>query len=147
MRPINLSLASGFSLLFSSTANLSPVSASSLPFPPTSPLQNSGTVGGHILNPSWLVRARNTIIESIWPVSSQSAAKAVNASLCHSSNPPLKLLARYGGDVVLRFDIKSQEERDALASAIKILFLDVWEFTADWVDIRLSKDVVSCRTQ
>lgn len=44
--------------------------------------------------------------------------------------------------MVLRFDIGSIEEAEALAEAVHILFLDVWEFTTDWVDIRLSKDVV-----
>ena len=52
-------------------------------------------------------------------------------------------MARYGGDLVLRFEINSIEEAKALAEAINVLFLDVWEFTTEWVDIRLSKDVVS----
>ena len=43
----------------------------------------------------------------------------------------------------MRFDINSIHEAEALAQAINVLFLDVWEFTTDWVDIRLSKDVVS----
>ncbi|KAL8807807.1 MAG: hypothetical protein Q9182_000456 [Xanthomendoza sp. 2 TL-2023] len=30
----------------------------------------------------------------------------------------------------------------ALADAVNVLFLDVWEFNAGWVDVRLSKDVV-----
>ncbi len=44
---------------------------------------------------------------------------------------------------MLRFEINSIEDAKALAEAINVLFLDVWEFTTDWVDIRLSKDVVS----
>ena len=44
---------------------------------------------------------------------------------------------------MLRFEINSIEEAKALAEAINVLFLDVWEFTTEWVDIRLSKDVVS----
>lgn len=44
--------------------------------------------------------------------------------------------------MVLRFQIQSLEESTALSEAIYVLMLDVWEFTADWVDIRLSKDVV-----
>ena len=43
---------------------------------------------------------------------------------------------------MLRFDIKIEEEAKALADAVNVLFLDVWEFTNDWVDVRLSKDVV-----
>ena len=45
---------------------------------------------------------------------------------------------------MLRFRFRSTEEAKALASAIRTLFLDVWEFSNDWVDIRLSKDVVCC---
>lgn len=45
--------------------------------------------------------------------------------------------------MVLRFEIRSAEEAQALSDAIDVLLLDVWEFTPDWVDIRLSKDVVS----
>ena len=44
--------------------------------------------------------------------------------------------------MVLRFKIQTAEEAQALAEATNILFLDVWEFTSEWVDIRLSKDVV-----
>ena len=35
------------------------------------------------------------------------------------------------------------DEAKALSQAIHVLFLDIWEFTTHWVDIRLSKDVVS----
>lgn len=42
----------------------------------------------------------------------------------------------------MRFNIGSAEEASALAEAVNVLFLDVWEFNSDWVDIRLSKDVV-----
>ncbi|KAI9760969.1 MAG: putative metallocarboxypeptidase ecm14 [Chaenotheca gracillima] len=58
------------------------------------------------------------------------------------ARPPARLLTRYGGDVVLRFKMKTVEESHALTEAINVLFLDVWEFRDDWVDIRLSKDVV-----
>jgi extracellular matrix protein 14 len=53
-----------------------------------------------------------------------------------------KLVAQYSEDVVLRFKIRTVEEASALAEAADVLFLDVWEFTDDWADIRLSKDVV-----
>lgn len=57
-----------------------------------------------------------------------------------------KLLARYGEDIVVRFNISTAEEASALAEAADILFLDVWEFNEDWVDIRIAKDVVSMNT-
>ncbi|KAL8792710.1 MAG: hypothetical protein Q9195_004685 [Heterodermia aff. obscurata] len=58
------------------------------------------------------------------------------------ASPPPSLLSRYGGDVVLRFEIRTPEEAAALAEAVDVLFLDVWEFTTEWADIRLSKDIV-----
>lgn len=45
--------------------------------------------------------------------------------------------------MVLRFNVSSVDEAKALAEAIDVLILDVWEFTTDWVDIRLSRDIVS----
>ncbi|KAL9006249.1 MAG: hypothetical protein Q9188_001021 [Gyalolechia gomerana] len=59
-----------------------------------------------------------------------------------SNTPPPTVLASYGGDIVLRFKVSSAEEATALTEAINVLFLDVWEFNSDWVDIRLSKGVV-----
>ena len=43
---------------------------------------------------------------------------------------------------MLRFKINSEEEAKALADVSDILYLDVWESTNKWVDIRLAKDVV-----
>lgn len=56
--------------------------------------------------------------------------------------PSGRLLARYGEDIVMRFNISSADEASALAEASDILFLDVWEFNENWVDIRIAKDVV-----
>jgi extracellular matrix protein 14 len=56
--------------------------------------------------------------------------------------PGSKLVARYGEDVVLRFKIRTVQEAEALAEAVDILFLDVWEFNDDWADLRVAKDVV-----
>ncbi|KAI9675319.1 MAG: putative metallocarboxypeptidase ecm14 [Caeruleum heppii] len=55
---------------------------------------------------------------------------------------PTDLLNRYGGDVVLRFNVTTTEEAEALADSINVLLLDVWAFRDDWVDIRLAKDAV-----
>jgi len=90
---------------------------------------------------SWLSRARDQVIETIWRVPSDNSMGNVDCKT--PTGPPSTLLARYGGDLVLRFEIKSIEEAEALAEAINVLFLDVWEFTTERVDIRLSKDVVS----
>lgn len=86
-------------------------------------------------------RLRDGIIQTIWRPPPSSKAK--NIRPCASSiSPPSTLLARYGGDVVLRFKTQTAEEAQAIADATHILFLDVWEFNTEWVDIRLSKDVV-----
>ncbi|KAF2456401.1 hypothetical protein BDY21DRAFT_287967 [Lineolata rhizophorae] len=78
-----------------------------------------------------------------------AAAAAGHVSVAESAlngggrgSPSGKLMAQYEQDVVLRFNISSADEAVALAEAADVLFLDVWEFTGNWVDIRLSKDVV-----
>ena len=143
MRILDAPIVSCLSLLLANPPCLSPVAASSLPLPPSPNSHGIPTSNGHDYRRSWLVRARNSMIESIWSVTPDSISKAAKVSPCRQANPPQKVLARYGGDVVLRFDVKSHEEAEALASAVHVLFLDVWEFTTDWVDIRISKDVVS----
>lgn len=44
--------------------------------------------------------------------------------------------------MVLRFNISTSKESASLAEATDTLMLDVWEFSQNWVDIRLSKDSV-----
>jgi extracellular matrix protein 14 len=49
--------------------------------------------------------------------------------------------------VVVRFNVTNSEEEGALSNAADRLFLDVWAFTDDYVDVRLRKDdVVSLMT-
>lgn len=74
---------------------------------------------------------------------SQCRIKAARQGPAAKASPPQSLLSRYGGDMVLRFNVSSADEAKALAEAIDVLILDVWEFTTDWVDIRLSRDIVS----
>ncbi|KAL8657297.1 MAG: hypothetical protein Q9226_002064 [Calogaya cf. arnoldii] len=87
-------------------------------------------------------RLRDGLIRSVWSIPSCTGDRGATNDIKPESTPPSTLLARYGGDVVLRFTINSPEEATALAEAVHVLFLDVWEFNADWVDIRLAKDVV-----
>ncbi|KAL8855045.1 MAG: hypothetical protein Q9221_000242 [Calogaya cf. arnoldii] len=87
-------------------------------------------------------RLRDGLIRSVWSIPSCTGDWGVTNDVKPESTPPSTLLARYGGDVVLRFTINSPEEAAALAEAVHVLFLDVWEFNADWVDVRLAKDVV-----
>lgn len=82
----------------------------------------------------------------IWNVFEDDQLIVANGKpLVSKSIPPSSLMARYGGDVVLRFKIQSANEAAALNEAITVLFLDVWEHTSEWVDIRMPKDVV-CQT-
>lgn len=59
-----------------------------------------------------------------------------------NGHPPAHVLARYKGDMVLRFNITAVDEAQGLRDAADTLLLDVWDITHDWVDIRLSKDIV-----
>ncbi|KFY48752.1 hypothetical protein V495_01059 [Pseudogymnoascus sp. VKM F-4514 (FW-929)] len=102
---------------------------------------------------TWL---RDTAIEIIFGVqpktetstSTSTAVGQANVQTTPSQRRPSSaqlpdtLLAKYGGDVVLRFNITTVEEEAALAEAADTLFLDVWEFTNNWADIRLAEDDV-----
>ncbi|KAL2169625.1 hypothetical protein VTG60DRAFT_5850 [Thermothelomyces hinnuleus] len=57
--------------------------------------------------------------------------------------PGPQLQSRYRNDVVVRFNVTNPEEEGAIAQAVSQMFLDVWAFTPDFVDVRLAKDDVS----
>jgi extracellular matrix protein 14 len=46
-------------------------------------------------------------------------------------------------EVVIRFNVTSQEEEQAISKAADTLFLDIWAFTRDYVDVRLHKDDIA----
>lgn len=85
-----------------------------------------------------LRRLQDAIVEKIWTSSHRPLSRA------SSSDRPLpsNLRARYGGDVVLRFKVTARDELQAISEAADILFLDVWESTDEWVDIRIAKDIL-----
>lgn len=86
---------------------------------------------------------RDRAVQLVWEAPRQAARDAVDRlSSLGDGNIPTSWPTQYGGDVVLRFRIQSEAESAALAEAVTVLFLDVWEFTAEWADIRLSKRVV-----
>lgn len=63
-----------------------------------------------------------------------------------AANPPPipdDLRALYANELVLRFNVTTFEEEEELAKATDRLFLDVWAFTNDYVDIRLHTDEVT----
>ncbi len=89
-------------------------------------------------NRGLLTQLRDRIVESIWQIPGKECKKGQELV----SPGTRALRARYGNDIVIRFTISSIEEARALAEAVNVLFLDVWEFTTEWVDIRIAKDVV-----
>ncbi|GAM87175.1 hypothetical protein ANO11243_051960 [Dothideomycetidae sp. 11243] len=56
--------------------------------------------------------------------------------------PPLTTKSRHGEDLLLRFNISTTEEAEALADVADHMYLDVWDHTETWVDIRLAKDTL-----
>ena len=95
--------------------------------------------------PGLFARVRNALI-SLTPGQSSARTSHLHASEKLGnllSTPTNAVKERYDKDIVLRFNISTAEEAVALAEAADTLFLDVWDFTAAWADIRLAKDVVS----
>ncbi|KAI9049948.1 hypothetical protein LZ554_006095 [Drepanopeziza brunnea f. sp. 'monogermtubi'] len=91
---------------------------------------------------TWL---RDTATQYWWhraPAATRAETRKSTPSWSHPSNSPLPatLLARYGGDVVLRFNLSTAADGGALAEAADTLLLDVWEFNSNWADIRLRED-------
>jgi extracellular matrix protein 14 len=92
---------------------------------------------------TWL---RNTLIEKLVgpppKVGKVASNKQSSIQRPASSQLPANLLAKYGRDVVLRFNLTTPAEEKALAEVADTLFLDIWEFTNNWADIRLREDDV-----
>ncbi|TLD21791.1 putative zinc carboxypeptidase protein [Venturia nashicola] len=89
--------------------------------------------------PPWR-RFTNTIVQHIFGLSSTVPLKTPPPSPCHGASS--RSSARYGRDVLLRFNVSTPYEARSLAVASEELYLDVWEFNENWVDVRLAKDVV-----
>ncbi|KAK8152664.1 putative metallocarboxypeptidase ECM14 [Phyllosticta citribraziliensis] len=91
--------------------------------------------------PPWR-KLSDFVIQSLWrtsePLNTGTPSKPSKGRVA----PPPKVLARYGDDMVLRFNLTTEYEARKLADASATLFLDVWEFNDNWVDIRVAKDVV-----
>jgi extracellular matrix protein 14 len=92
---------------------------------------------------TWL---RDTAIEKVFglPPKPANSKPKIDHTIPRplTSQLPTSLLAKYGGDVVLRFNISTPYEEQALEEVADDLFLDVWEFTNNWADIRLREDDV-----
>ncbi|KAH7115026.1 putative metallocarboxypeptidase ECM14 [Dendryphion nanum] len=99
---------------------------------------------GHTRSPRpWRILS-DAIARSIWGQhENQKSLGTHNGRQPHPGHTTgAHTFAQYGEDIVLRFTITTPEEAKALADATDILFLDVWEFNEDWVDIRIAKDII-----
>ncbi|KAI4842684.1 hypothetical protein E4T44_07165 [Aureobasidium sp. EXF-8845] len=83
--------------------------------------------------PAWR-SVTDAIVRNIWtpPGDSRPEAAAVKPLKHH----------KHSDHVVVRFNISNAQDATSLADAADTLFLDLWEFTDDWVDIRLQKDLI-----
>lgn len=99
--------------------------------------------------PSWR-KLSDRVLTALWGppnTASSHGAAALDANVRGGRvSPPGKLLARYGDDMVLRFNVSTEYEARKLGEAANTLFLDLWEYSENWVDIRIAKDVVSAAT-
>lgn len=71
-----------------------------------------------------------------------SAVEAVfgKPSTRAKSPRPATLKSRYHNDVVVRFNVTNSDEEGALAKAAEQMFLDIWSFSPEYVDVRLGRD-------
>ncbi|KAK5069328.1 putative metallocarboxypeptidase ecm14 [Lithohypha guttulata] len=88
--------------------------------------------------PSFLTKLCAEIIEKIWPHYKKASSRASKPQ----SASPSKVLSKYGDDVVLRFRLRTQNEASAFAEAVEGLYLDLWEASDDWADVRISQKVL-----
>lgn len=111
----------------------------SRPQQPVHPQPQSWSLRGVFPQIAWL---RDTAVEKVFGIPPKAARTGADKASRPSAQLPGNLLAKHGGDVVLRFNITTPLEEQQLAEAADTLFLDVWEFTSNWADIRLSQDDV-----
>ena len=105
--------------------------------------QQQPSFKSHSVYPQWTY-IRDIVIETLFRLPPKASTSKLDklTSPTSTSKLPGNLLAKYGGEIVLRFNLTTPEEERALAEAANTLFLDVWEFTNNWADIRLREDDV-----
>ena len=85
--------------------------------------------------PAWRAFS-DKIIERIW------GSEDVGIKSIHWEEPQKHTRSRHDEDLLLRFNISTAEEAASLAAIADSMYLDVWEFNRDWVDIRIAKNTV-----
>lgn len=122
-------------LTFFSLSLAVPAGSSIAPPPPLEPVQ---LLNRHHSDPRPWTRLRDWVIESVWGIT--------HSQYHHrDGGPPSNVRDRYESDVILRFYLRHLDEAEALASASRVLVLDVWAITSEFVDIRLAEDMVCVR--
>ncbi|KAF2434598.1 hypothetical protein EJ08DRAFT_685907 [Tothia fuscella] len=94
--------------------------------------------------PSWR-RITNHLVAKIWNVPAVQMPlreKKIHVVTPAAESRAGRLAARYGQDIVLRFNVSTASEARAIAEATEDLYLDVWAFNDNYVDIRLAKNIV-----
>ncbi|KAG9250376.1 zinc carboxypeptidase [Emericellopsis atlantica] len=79
----------------------------------------------------WLTKLRDGTVEAIFGRHPHKPAVV-----------PGPIRAQYADQLVLRLNLSSAADEEALGRAVDRLFLDVWSYTQDYVDIRLGKNEV-----
>jgi extracellular matrix protein 14 len=87
-------------------------------------------------------RFSNQVIAKLWGQCEEKTHVKTksNGSKSSTDSGSRRAWARYGQDIVLRFNVTTPTDAIAIAEASRDLYLDVWEFNDDWVDIRLAKN-------
>ncbi|PNS19484.1 hypothetical protein CAC42_7328 [Sphaceloma murrayae] len=88
----------------------------------------------------WRIFSDN-VIKKVWGIEKEFESKAGQLGVGWSE-PPLATKSQHGLDILLRFNISSADEARKLAEVANYMYLDVWDHTAQWVDIRLAKETL-----
>lgn len=91
-------------------------------------------------------RASGRAFDWVWKYIGREEHTQTPFSESIPDGPSSQLLAQYGDQLVLRFNVTTQAEFLSLAEATETLFLDVWNTAVNHVDIRVSRDVVCLRS-
>ncbi|KAF2015532.1 hypothetical protein BU24DRAFT_450227 [Aaosphaeria arxii CBS 175.79] len=123
---------------------LTPSTLHAAPHHPTSELAHDLPLQPLKESPRPWRKLSDAVIRKIWGESHTQANLRPSSGNSQEQDDTLgkQTIAQYGDDMVLRFTISTPEEAQSLADAADILFLDIWEFNEDWVDVRIAQDVL-----